>query len=155
MYCKTSILFFLTILFTACGKSTQECAEESLIGDWNITRIVETSTIQINGTPGQQSQSEYMPVESSFSFTVDMMDYEYTTTSVKQSNQDYTLEVTKENAGFTRVDVFTIIGEDENFKVRFGDQTDDAHEDATEMSLEQNIISDTLIINRFIELVRG
>ena len=154
MYIKISILFIVTFLLTACGKSTKECAAESLVGEWNVTQIFETRTIVMDGSQSTQSQSTFADAEGHFSFTANMMDYEYTTATVEMSNQEYTLEVTKENSGFTRVDVFTINGAVEDFRVRFGDQTNDAHEDASEISLEQTISSDTLIIQRFIELIR-
>ena len=154
MYIKISILFLLTILLTSCGKSTQECAAESLIGEWNVVEIFETHTIVVDGSQSNQSQTTFDDAEGHFSFTANTMDYEYTSTSTKMLDQAYTLEVTKENAGFTRVNVFTINGDVEDFRVRFGDQTSDAHENAAEISLEQSISTDTLVINRFIELVR-
>ena len=154
MHIKISILFLLVIIITSCGKSTQESAEESLIGDWDVTQIFETHTIVVDGSQSDQSQTTFDDAEGHFSFTASMMDFEYTTSSIEMLDQAYTLVVTKENSGFTRVNVFTIIGDVENFRVRFGDQTSDAHENASEISLEQTISTDTLIINRFIELVR-
>lgn len=154
MYIKISILFLLTIILASCGKSTQECAEESLVGEWNVVQVFEAHTIVMDGSQTSQSQTAFDDAEGHFSFTASMMDYEFTTTSTKTLDQAYTLVVTKENSGFTKVNVFTINGDVEDFRVRFGDQTSDAHENATEISLEQSISSDTLIIQRFIELIR-
>lgn len=154
MVFKIQLLLLVTIILTACGKSTQECAEESLIGEWRVTQIYESRSIIENGVQIDQSQTTYDNTSGHFSFTNDMMQYVYTTTTSISSEQGYSLVTTKENSGFTRVNVFTIKGDDEDFRVRFGDQTSDAHEDAEEISLEQSLTSDTLMVDRYIDLVR-
>ena len=148
------MLFLILTLLVSCGKSTQECAEQSLIGDWNVTHIFENRVQIENGVEVDQLQITYDPPLGDFSFTKDMMEYDYTTTAKMESIQSYTFTVTKENSGFTRVNVFTIMGEEDEYRVRYGDQTSDAHEEANEISLEQTLALDTLIVNRVISLVR-
>lgn len=154
MIYKVQLLLLVMIVIASCGKSTQECAEESLIGDWKVNRVMGSETTLADGNPLQQVLFDYEDIDGHFTFTTNMMDYEYTTNSIMMSNQEYTLEVTKENSGFTRVDVFTIKGDIEDFRVRFGDQTSDAHENASEITLEQSISTDTLLVDLYIELVR-
>lgn len=148
------ILLTYLIAFTSCGKSTQESAEESLIGQWNISEIIEVTTApNMNGQLEQESVT-YDMVSGIFLFTADIMEYEYQTSSTQNGEQSYTLDISKENAGFTKVNVFTINGDEENFRVRFGDETNDAHENANEIALEQIISSDSSTISRFIQLIR-
>ena len=62
---------------------------------------------------------------------------------------DYELMRIRENAGFFKIDRFDITGE-ENFIVRFGDETDDAHINATIIQLER--IDSSLNSNEFLLL---
>lgn len=146
-------LLSLLIVITSCGKSTQESAEESLIGQWTISKIIENRTNSILNGP--TTQEHYQNPEGFFVFTSTMMEYEYKTTSIFISEQIYTLDITKENSGFTQVKVFTINGDQEDFRVRFGDETNDAHENANEISLEQTVNIDGLTVERLIELKRN
>ena len=143
----------LFLLITSCGKSTRESAQESLVGQWDVITIIDNITSSFNGQLNQTSQT-FQDMNGSFIFTSNRMEYEYQTASMQSLEQNYSLVITRENSGFTKVNVFTINGDQENFRVRFGDQTDDAHEDANELLLEQTITSDSLTIDRFIELKR-
>jgi len=147
-------LVILTILICSCGKSTQENALDSLVGDWTVASVFEISEELDNGVVIGQTQVEYNN-GGQFTFSKESMNYEYTTDQLFSSSQDYVFEISKENAGFTRVDVFTIKGEVEDFRVRFGDETSDAHEDATQIQLGQVVESDTLRLTRSIELTKN
>jgi len=151
---KAHIFFLILITATACGKSKQECAEDSLIGEWDIVKLYESKNSLENGIVVSQEVMEFTEIEGYFTITASFMEYQYSTHSVVKVDQNYILNITKENAGFTRVDVYTIDGDLENFRVRFGDETSDAHENATEISLEQTVTSDTLVIDRRFDLVR-
>ncbi len=154
MNSKLFILLAYIIVFASCGKSTQESAEQSLIGQWSISKIIEViTTSNMNGQSDQESIT-YEMIEGDFVFTADRMEYEYQTASMQSLEQGYTLDISKENAGFTKVNVFTVNGDQENYRVRFGDETNDAHENASEIALEQIISLDSTTISRFIELIR-
>ena len=63
MYIKISIFFLLTTLITSCGTSTQESAEESLIGEWDVTQIFESYITLDNGVQIDQSQTTFEETE--------------------------------------------------------------------------------------------
>ena len=128
------ILAFLSIIIISCTPKI-ETAKESLIGEWSVNEIYSSSsgiTIEDKNAIGQ------------FSISPETVDYEFTLEGEQFSNSfSYTFEVSKENAGFTRIDRFDIVG-NENYRVRFGDETSDAHENANMMSLEREIMMDSL-----------
>lgn len=133
-------LFFLVLLSSCMSKS--DSASESLQGVWNVTKISQT----VDGTTDSQDG-----MLGTFEFTQTTVDYSYQFNGVTEANDfEYQLDITRENAGFTKVDRFDIIGE-ENFRVRFGDQTSDAHENADMMVLERVLVTDSLSLDqRFI-----
>lgn len=141
-------------LITSCGKSTQDSAQESLIGEWSISNIIETHTLMDNGVQLDQETKTFQDSNGKFIFTLQTMEYEYQTDSLISNQQNYILEITKENSGFIQVKVFTINGDEEDFRVRFGDQTNDAHKNANQISLEQSMVSGTITITKFVELTR-
>lgn len=133
-------LFFLVLLSSCMSKS--DSASESLQGVWNVTKISQT----VDGTTDSQDG-----MLGTFEFSQTTVDYSYQFNGVTEANDfEYQLDITRENAGFTKVDRFDIIGE-ENFRVRFGDQTSDAHENADMMVLEKVLVTDSLSLDqRFI-----
>lgn len=133
-------LFFLVLLSSCMSKS--DSASESLQGVWNVTKISQT----VDGTTDSQDG-----MLGTFEFSQTTVDYSYQFNGVTEANDfEYQLDITRENAGFTKVDRFDIIGE-ENFRVRFGDQTSDAHENADMMVLERVLVTDSLSLDqRFI-----
>lgn len=137
---KMKYLFFLVLLSSCMSKS--DSASESLQGVWNVTKISQT----VDGTTDSQDG-----MLGTFEFSQTTVDYSYQFNGVTEANDfEYQLDITRENAGFTKVDRFDIIGE-ENFRVRFGDQTSDAHENADMMVLEKVLVTDSLSLDqRFI-----
>lgn len=137
---KMKYLFFLVLLSSCMSKS--DSASESLQGVWNVTKISQT----VDGTTDSQDG-----MLGTFEFTQTTVDYSYQFNGVTEANDfEYQLDITRENAGFTNVDRFDIVGE-ENFRVRFGDQTSDAYENADMMVLERVLVTDSLSLDqRFI-----
>lgn len=150
MYYNSILLIFVFCLIS-CGKSTQKNASDSLIGEWKVSSVFEATSKIAGGSIVSETQTTYDGI-GAFLFSSTTMDYEYISSYAFESIQNYTLDITIENSGFIRVNVFTINGEQENFRLRFGDETDDAHEEAQQISLEQEISSDSMSIFRLIEL---
>ena len=126
----------LLFILCSCG-SKIDSAKESLEGTWQVKEIFKN----------YPSTGDFMEDKSgvgTFIFTGTQCDYSYTFDSVEKMNSfEYEFQITKENSGFTRVDKFEILG-DESYRIRFGDQTSDAHEEATEMSLERTVDNDSI-----------
>tara|TARA_R110000737_G_C14594555_1_gene488130 strand:+ start:928 stop:1371 length:444 start_codon:yes stop_codon:yes gene_type:complete len=134
----------LLLILSSCG-SKIDSAKESLEGTWQVKEIFKN----------YPSTGDFMEDKSgvgTFIFTSSQCDYNYTFDSVEEMNTfEYEFQITKENSGFTRVDIFEILGE-ERYRIRFGDQTSDAHEEATEMSLERTVDNDSIAYDLLILL---
>lgn len=142
-----NILFLLALLITisSCGKSHEEKAQDSLIGNWKVTKAasIDPNSVQVDTTGDL----------GTFVFTATNLDYSYTIVNEKSRSSEYTFTRTKENAGFFKVDVYTIDTGNESIRVRFGDETSDAHCEATEIGLEFTAVTpDDLQSTVFLEL---
>lgn len=143
---KLNLILLPLFLLSSCS-SKIDCAKESLVGTWQVTEVYKNF-------PFTGESSEDKSGIGVFIFTETQCDYSFTFDSVLEANNfDYTFEISKENAGFTRVDRFDVLGE-ENYRVRFGDQTSDAHEEATEMTLEKTVMTDSLDFEYIISLTK-
>ena len=134
----------LLILCTSCGTKLGS-ANDSIVGIWQVKEIFKHNLFNGNSEEDKSGNG-------TFEFTKEQCDYMYTFNSINMNNIfSYELQVSRENVGFTNADKFEIIGE-ENYRIRFGDQTSDAHKDATEMTLETTIINDSVSYILLIEL---
>ena len=126
----------LLIVLSSCG-SKEDSAKESLIGSWQVKEIFKNNPVTGNSIEDKSGIG-------TFEFTNSQCDYNFTFNSIIEMNAfEYEFQISKENAGFTRVDKFEILGA-ENYRIRFGDQTSDAHKNATEMSLERTVDNDSI-----------
>lgn len=131
-------------ILSSCG-SKIDSAKESLIGSWKVKEIYRYN----NSTGLSVRDSSGI---GNFDFTETQCDYNYTFESIAEMNSfEYEFQATKENSGFFKVDRFDVLGE-ENFRVRFGDETSDAHEDATEAMLESSVANDSVAFEMIIFL---
>jgi hypothetical protein len=131
-------------IFSSCG-SKIESAKESLLGNWQVKEIYKY-------TPSSGISEEDKSGLGTYEFTNLQCDYNFTFESINETNSfEYDFQASKENAGFTKEDRFDIVGE-ENYRVRFGDETSDAHEGATEITLERTVESDSLTFEIIIHL---
>jgi len=134
----------LLFILSSCG-SKIESAKESLVGSWKVKEIFKY-------TPSNGNSEEEKSGVGTFEFTNTQCDYIFTFNSITEMNSfEYEFQVSKENAGFVSVDRFDIVGE-ENYRVSFGDETSDAHESATEITLEKTVNNDSLIFDLIIHL---
>lgn len=147
------LLIFITLI--SCGKSDQQKAQESLTGNWSITEIFQSNNIIVNNGLVNVSQEFWEGMLGTFEFTSTEMNYEYIIGDTIQSSQSYDLQITKENSGFVRVNKYEVIGDIENFIVRFGDQTNDATSNAKNINLEKIVIMDSLSISTLFTLVKN
>jgi len=138
------ILFFALFTLISCG-SKLDSAKESLVGTWQVNEI-------FKNIPATGLSEEDKSGSGVFEFTSTQCDYNFTFgMEVEMNSFGYEFQTSKENAGFTKVDRFDVIGE-ENYRVRFGDQTSDAHKEATEMTLERTVVTDSLTFEYSISL---
>lgn len=142
---KINLVIFLALsTFISCSSKT-DSAKESLVGTWQVTEI-------FKNTPSTGISEDDKSGNGMFEFTSTQCDYNFTFgTGTEMNSFEYEFQVSKENAGFTRVDRFDVIGE-ENYRVRFGDQTSDSHKEATEMTLERTVITDSFVFEYTISL---
>lgn len=153
---KSLIPYFIFIFVTlvSCGKSDQQKAQDSLIGDWSVTDIYQSKNTIIDNGQINESQDFWEGMLGTFHFTSAEMDYEYIMVDTIQNTQSYKLHISKENSGFIRVNKYEIIGDVENFIVRYGDQTSSAISNATNINLEKIEILDSLLISTVFTLVK-
>lgn len=137
---KNRIAFFSILIFSVYSCTSKiESAKQSLIGEWSVQEIYMSTT-----SPSQNTSLDDKNASGQFIITNETLDYEFSFDGENKSDSyDYQLEVSKENGGFTRVDRFDIVGE-ENYRVRFGDQTSDAHKNADMISLEKEVVLDSI-----------
>ena len=134
---KLIIFSISLILLSSSCVSKLDSSKDSLVGIWQVKEIFKYYPVTGDSEDDKSG-------EGTFEFTNVQCDYSYSFNSVNESNSfEYEFQISKENSGFVNVDKFEIIGE-ENYRIRFGDQTSDAHKDATEMSLERTVINDSI-----------
>ena len=142
---KNGFILVLLISLLASCTSKIGSAKESLVGSWKVKEIFKL-------IPSTGLSEEDKSGIGAFEFTDSTCDYDFTFNSESEINSfDYKFEHSRENAGFTKVDRFDVVG-DENYRVRFGDQTSDSYEEATEMTLERSVIMDSVSFEYFILL---
>ncbi len=142
-----SLSICLLFILSSCG-SKIESAKESLEGSWQVKEIFKY-------TPSTGVSVEDKSGVGTFEFTNLQCDYHFTFNSINEMNSfEYEFQVSKENAGFIKVDRFDIVGE-ENYRVRFGDETSDAHEGDSEITLERTVESDSLTFEIIIHLEKN
>lgn len=138
----------ILLLFLVCScNSAMESGIDSLIGTWEVKEIY-----QYNPSTGNFAADK--AAEGIFRFTKTNCGYDYTFNSINKTDSfEYKFQISKVNSGFTKVRQFTILGND-SYNVRFGDQTSDAHINATEIALEKTIINDSLSYELLIQLAK-
>ncbi len=142
---KINLIIFLALFTLTSCSSKLDSAKESLVGTWQVTEIFKS--IPSTGIFEDDKSGNGM-----FEFTSTQCDYNFTFgTDTEMNSFEYEFQTSKENAGFIRVDRFDVVGE-ENYRVRFGDQTSDSYKEATEITLERTIITDSLTFEYTISL---
>jgi len=135
---KLSVVIPFIILFTllSCGKKNLRNAEKSLKGNWTVTEIYSAEGERLtNGIDITDKQTETGDL-GEFNFMDNTVNYSFTRlNSLYEGSSGWTLDREKVNAGFVRVEVYTLKTDDYDFVCEFGDQTDDAEKNATEIQL--------------------
>lgn len=126
------------ILLTSCEQANINAGEESLEGEWRITKgqynynfggengVSVDSTIEANDDLGR------------FVFRENTVNYDITFPHIEfaASNDSWELERSKVNEGFARVERYSLIIDDKTYSCRFGDETIDAERNATNIVLQ-------------------
>jgi len=121
-------------------------ANKSIVGTWDIVKYESSwgerleNGININGSFEIDDADDL----GSFVFDDETVTYSILNSDTTGNAINWSVERTKENQGFTQVEVYTIqIGQKE-YDCSFGDETSDAEKNATEMVLfnETKIIGD-------------
>lgn len=141
-------LLFLSLILLLVGCSNVlEDAQDSIEGNWSI--------ISIHAFDNNLFFLEENDVEGFFEIKSTTIDYSFEFGGENfENNYEYQLERTRENAGFFKVDRFKIEGE-ETYIVKYGDETNDAHVDATMIELEGMIFYDSINRNVLIRLSKN
>lgn len=140
-------VFTIFMFFMLSCTSKEDSAKESLIGTWQVKEVFKYA-------PSTGLSEEDKSGVGVFEFTEMNCGYNFSFDNKLEMNDfEYTFEVSKENAGFIRVDRFDVLGE-ENYRVRFGDQTSDSHKEASEMTLERTIDNDSTTFEYLISLTK-
>lgn len=132
-------LFFISfalLVFSSCEKQNLRHAEDSLVGTWKVTEIFSATGERMNNGINISDEETETGDLGTFTFTEDQLDYTFTRQGITESgNTHWTLTRTKENSGFTKVEVYTLSFEGFVFDCAFGDETSDAEKNATEVRL--------------------
>lgn len=133
------LVALLAMLAISSCKKDEAQAEESLIGEWNVT--------EINSYYGKFSETGQNIFDDKFEkgqfgtflFKEDVVDYSFTRNDTLYSGSDnWILSFEKVNSGFTQVNRFKlVIGNTFYFDLAFEDQTSNAEKDATYVTLTE------------------
>ncbi len=129
---------FLTLSLSSCSSDNESEALKSIRGTWDIKEIYsaygerQELGLAIDWDTTQVLDSGFFnfSADNKGSFSFIRLDTSYAST-----NLDWNLTRERLNCGFTQCDFYTIDMEGVIFECQFGDQTDDAHINATEMRL--------------------
>ncbi len=129
-----NLLFLLCLVVStiiiACGNSLNS-AQDSLTGIWNVTEIqLYNSTENITEENTEGTFTFESNREALFSFSRNG--------ALQVGSGTWNLSEEDINCGFTKCKMFTLSISGEIYEVEFGDQTSDAHRNATEIRLIQN-----------------
>jgi len=127
----------LLITFTACKKQNLNRAEKSLNGTWEVNKIYSAYGERMDlGTQTNEEITEEGDL-GKFIFNETSVDYNYTRldTAYKGSS-DWVINRDKINAGFTKVEVYSLTVDNKTYTCRFGNETKNAEKNATEIMLE-------------------
>lgn len=134
---KNYLLILVLLMFlSSCQKQNLRNAEDSLVGTWKVTEIFSATGIRTsNGISIDSSATETGDL-GVFVFTEDEVDYTFNRQNMSEMGKDsWTLMRTKENAGFNKIEVYTLTFDDFIFDCAFGDQTSDAEKKASDIRL--------------------
>jgi len=146
--CKRKLslaLIAIVFLVVSCGGNDLEEAEKSLTGSWTVNKIYTQEGQQL--TNGQTTDFDTLDLEAigELVFNADgNASGNYSTLGTTINIDDtWMLDKSKVNCGFTNCDQYTLTIGALDFLCAFGDQTSDAHENATELSLTLTQIENT------------
>ncbi len=143
-------------LICSCGDNDVDKARESLVGSWTVDQIYTEMGEQLQN--GQTPTFDTLDIEAtgSFDFEIDgTVDFSYNTLGTTVSLEDmWSLQKATVNCGFTNCDEYTISIGNEDYLCAFGDQTSDAHIDATAITLLITTVVDNSYVRREIALVK-
>lgn len=131
------LLLVSILIFSSCEKRDNRQAEKSIEGIWNVTelRVSEGERSEFGlSINSEQVLTENLEV---FHFSDENVTWTYEPgDTIIINEENWTLSSRKENAGFTRVRVFTLDIADYDFKCVFDDDTKNAEKKAEKMSLQ-------------------
>lgn len=130
------ILICITFFLSACEKSNLKAGRTSLNGTWNVTKIITTYGERRDLGIDNQEDTEETGDLGQFEFTENELTANYTRVDTLRSiESSWELERDKVNAGFFKVEQYTLVLDEESFKCEFGDETKDAERNAIRMRL--------------------
>ncbi len=140
---KTTTFAFLTLILslalTSCQKPVVK-AQKSLEGEWDVVGIISTyGEVVTNGFISSYDVQETGAL-GEFNFQENTVTYSFTRNDTLYSGTTpWNVDHDKVNSGFVRVDQFTLTLDNEYvFDVAFGDQTNNAEKNATEVAFSED-----------------
>ena len=146
-------IFILTFLLISCDKDERQ-ATNSIEGVWNVTSITTIEGEFTNGIFTSTSQETETGELGIFNFSEETVDYNFTRTdSSFTGNTTWFLTTEKVREGFFRVNQHTLTLLDNFiFDVTFGDDTNNAEQNAIEMTfIKEETIDDATWISFTLE----
>ncbi len=127
------IILSVFLIVSACKEDDTSQGVNSLQGVWQVNEA-----ISIYDNSGNDRVDEAGNL-GQFIFDGDTLQFEYTRNdTLYQGVERWQLQRSRENQGFTRVNVFTLIIENyETFICEFGDQTRNSEKNATNITLRR------------------
>lgn len=129
-------LIFLSFLLISCGSPGLEEGTASLIGSWAVYEINYAEGTRTD--LGVTTDTSYTQTGDLGSFVFDetevVYDYSHDLETVSDRSSWELLRATV-NCGFNKCEVYTLVLKDLNLTCIFGDDTADAEENATEITL--------------------
>lgn len=124
------------LLACACEKANIRAGEASLEGTWDVVEILSSYGERMELGIGQTEDFRETGFAGTFEFSEEEVRYSYTRLDTLYVNNDtWQLERERVNAGFVRVEQYTLQLGNDSFQCAFGDETKNAERDATEVLL--------------------
>lgn len=142
MMSRLLILGFITFM-VSCGNNDLSEAQNSLNGEWAVISINTRMGEQLENGQTVDLDTTDLLATGSFLFEENGIgDFSYNTLGVSYNLSDrWSLSQTKVNCGFTNCDQYAISFDSQNYICEFGDQTSNAHKNATDIRLINTVLS--------------
>ncbi len=135
----SSLFLALSMIFMACSSSgSVDDAVKSVTGEWKIKEIYSAYGQQVNLGLSIDFDTTEVVTDGTFNFNSNgIASYYYNRldTLYAAGELDWSLTKESQDCGFTPCDLYLLSLDTRTYECQFGDETSDAHIDATEIRL--------------------